>query len=52
MGCGVTDDKFALTSEMNRRCQIAVKIPVGISDRVTMEDIELQGTVQRPKICW
>ena len=48
---GVQDDKFALISEMNTRCQIAIKTPVGISDRFTMEQIEMQGTVLGPIKC-
>ena len=30
---GVTDDRFALISEMNEKCNIAVKTPVGMTDR-------------------
>ena len=48
---GVQDDKFALISEMNTRCQIAIKTPVGISERVTTEQIEMQGTVVGPIKC-
>ena len=40
---GVQDNKFALVSEMNSRCQIAIKTPVGITDRFVMEQIEMQG---------
>ena len=38
---GVKDDKFTLISKMNKTCQIAVKTPVGISERFTMEEIEI-----------
>ena len=48
---GVQDDKFALVGEMNRSCQIAVKTPVGITDRFTMEEIEMQGSVLGPIKC-
>ena len=41
---GVKDDKFALISEMNTNCNIAVKTPVGITDRFQLEKIEMQGT--------
>ena len=30
---GVKDDKFVLISEMNTNCNIAVKTPVGTTDR-------------------
>ena len=48
---GVQDDKFALVSQMNTRCQIANKTPVGMTDRFTMEQIEMQGTVLGPIKC-
>ena len=38
---GVQDNKFALVSEMNR----TVKMPVGMTDRFTLEKIEMQGSV-------
>ena len=41
---GVKNDKFALVSKMNTRCNIAVKTPVGISDRFQLKEIEMQGT--------
>ena len=41
---GVKDDKFALISKMNTNCNIAVKTPVGITDRFQLEKIEMQGT--------
>jgi hypothetical protein len=41
---GVQDDKFALISKMNKSCNIAVKTPVGITDRFQLEEIEMQGT--------
>ena len=48
---GVQDNKFALVSEMNSRCQIAIKTPVGITDRFVMEQIEMQGTGLWPIKC-
>ena len=48
---GVQDDKFALVSEMNTRCEIAIKTPVGMTDRFQMEQIEMQGTVLGPIKC-
>ena len=41
---GVHDEKFAIVSKMNEKCQIAVKTPVGITDRFELEQIEMQGT--------
>ena len=48
---GVQDDRFSLISEMNKKCQIAIKTPVGISERFIMEQIEMQGTVMGPIKC-
>ena len=45
---GVQDDKFALMARMNRKCNIAVKTPVGITDRFEATEIEMQGTVPGP----
>ena len=41
---GVQDNKFALISKMNENCNIAVKTPVGITDRFQLKEIEMQGT--------
>ena len=41
---GVQDEKFALIAKMNEKCRIAVKTPVGITDRFDLEEIEMQGT--------
>ena len=41
---GVRNEKFALISKMNQNCNIAVKTPVGITDRFELEEIEMQGT--------
>ena len=48
---GVTDDRFALVSLMNERCQVKVKTPVGDTDRFTLNRIEMQGTVPAPLKC-
>ena len=49
---GVKDDKFALLAKMNKKCNIAVKTPAGISDRFIATEIEMQGTVVGPlKAC-
>ena len=41
---GVQDDRFAVVSKMNQTCDIAVKTPVGITNRFVLEEIEMQGT--------
>ena len=41
---GVQNDKFAVIAKMNEHCNIAVKTPVGVTDRFDMERIEMQGT--------
>jgi hypothetical protein len=41
---GIQDDKFAIIGKMNEKCNIAVKTPVGITDRFELEKIEMQGT--------
>ena len=30
---GLSDDKFAVVSELNRRCNIAIRTPVGLTER-------------------
>ena len=41
---GVQNDKFAVIAKMNEHCNIAVKTPVGVTDRFEMERLEMQGT--------
>ena len=48
---GIKDDKFTLISKMNQKCHVKVKTPVGDTDRFTLEDIEMQGTVNAPIKC-
>ena len=38
---GIQDDKFSLIAKMNEKCQIAVKTPVGVTDRFELEQIEM-----------
>ena len=45
---GVKDDKFALMSKMNEKCSIAIKTPVGMTERFVATEIEMQGTVLGP----
>ena len=48
---GVKDDKFALMSIMNEKCNVKVKTPVGDTDRFVLNRIEMQGTVPAPLKC-
>ena len=48
---GLKDDKFALISKMNSKCQVKVKTPVGDTNRFELEHIEMQGTVPAPLKC-
>ena len=47
---GVRDDIFALLSEANRKSEVAVMTPNGLSRRETFEDIVMQGDVLAPLI--
>ena len=51
-GAGVDDDEFVLVSNSNKECTIAVKNPWGtVSKRITMNNLELQGSVLAPIKC-
>ena len=41
---GIQDDKFAVIAKLNEKCKIAVKTPVGVTERFQLEKIEMQGT--------
>ena len=41
---GLQNDKFAVIAKLNENCNIAVKTPVGITDRFLVNKIEMQGT--------
>ena len=46
---GVTDDKFVLLANSNLKAQVAVKTPWGsTTERITLEKLEMQGTVPAP----
>ena len=45
------DDKFVLMAKMNRDCNVAVKSPVGVTERFVLKEIEIQGTVLSPPKC-
>ena len=43
---GVKDDKFILIANSNMECKVAVKTPWGgVTDRIRLEKLEMQGTV-------
>ena len=48
---GVKDDKFALISLLNKKCNVKVKTPVGDTENFEVQDIEMQGTVTAPLKC-
>ena len=48
---GLRDDKFAIISELNSKCNIAIRTPVGLTERFEMTNIEMQGTVMGPLKC-
>ena len=45
---GVNNDKFSLMSKLNKKCNIAIKTPAGMTERFSLEEIEMQGTVTGP----
>ena len=46
---GVTHDKFVLLANSNLKSQVAVKTPWGsYTERITLEKLEMQGTVPAP----
>ena len=48
---GVTDDKLAMIFEGNRTNRVAIRTPGGLTDRVLMERIVMQGGVTGPLCC-
>ena len=42
---GLQNDKLSLFYLENRKCKVAIKTPNGITERINMEDIVMQGTV-------
>ena len=42
---GIKDDDLSLIAEMNRNCSVAIKTPVGMTDRFRLQQIDMQGTV-------
>ena len=48
---GVTDDALALIFEANKKNQVAMETPLGLTDREVVEEIVLQGEVFGPLQC-
>ena len=51
MICGVRDDKLALLYNINSHVKVAVKTPVGITDRKSIYNVITQGDVFAPILC-
>ena len=47
----LTDDKFALVSKLDQKCNIVVKCPVGATEKFTLNNIVMQGSVFAPLKC-
>ena len=50
MTCGMSEliMKNLFMSKMNEKCEIAIKTPAGVTERFSLEEIEMQGTVAGP----
>ena len=48
---GIQDDKLALIYEVNKKNQVSIKTPFGITPRVNINQIVLQGEVLGPLQC-
>ena len=48
---GLRNEKFALISLMNEKCNVSVKTPVGETENFQLSRIEMQGTVTAPLKC-
>ena len=48
---GIQDDKLAIIYAANEHNQVAVQTPVGITERVAVEEIVMQGEVTGPGQC-
>ena len=47
----IKDDRFALIAQLNKESVVAVKTPVGHTDRFVLKQVEMQGTVLSPLKC-
>ena len=48
---GLQDDQFVLMANANKTCEVAVKNGARISERMTLTNIEMQGTIMAPLKC-
>ena len=49
---GVRDDQFVTIENSYKKCQVSVKLPGGSqTKRITIHEIEMQGTVPAPLKC-
>ena len=48
---GLKDEKFALLSLLNEKCNVKVKTPVGDTENFQLTRVEMQGTVTAPLKC-
>ena len=49
---GVTSDKFVLIANSNKKCNVGIRTPWGVtSEKLVLENIEMQGTVLAPLKC-
>ena len=48
---GIKDDKLALIAKANENVKVAVKTPLGISERKSMDKIIMQGDIFGPLCC-
>ena len=48
---GLNDDKFAVLHNSNKIVKIAVRTPVGKTDRTSIKDVITQGDVIAPMFC-
>ena len=46
--CNEKDDKLSLLFEANRESYVAINTPFGKTSRITLKDIEMQGSVMGP----
>ena len=48
---GLKDDKYAVLHNINKNVEIAVRTPIGKTDRATITDVITQGDVIAPMFC-
>ena len=48
---GLNDDKLALIAEANRNVKVAIRTPYGMTERMSMKQIVIQGEIFGPLCC-